>query len=305
MRLGVIANRPVLVDGDTALDIERTSNGRFPANPERLFDAWDALVEWAATADLDGQRLSLDGLQNPIPAPRQVFGIGANYLDHLEEAASARGRVGDAKALLPKDPLIFTKFRASLSGPHDAIPLPSRNVDWEVELVVVMGRRAERVAEKNAWAHVAGLTVGQDISERVMQLAGLAPQFSMGKSFPGFGPLGPVLVTPDALEDPNDLELGCSLNGRVMQKARTSAMIFSVAELIAYISTICPLLPGDLIFTGTSAGVGVFRKPSVFLRPGDTLVSWVKGIGELRNPVTAGPGYPEDDNNTNEEADHS
>jgi len=305
MRLGVIANRPVLVDGDTALDIERTSNGRFPANPERLFDAWDPLVEWAATAELDGQRLSLDGLQNPIPAPRQVFGIGANYLDHLEEAASGRGHVGDAKALLPKDPLIFTKFRASLSGPHDAIPLPSRNVDWEVELVVVMGRRAERVAEKNAWAHVAGLTVGQDISERVMQLAGLAPQFSMGKSFPGFGPLGPVLVTPDALEDPDDLELGCSLNGRVMQKARTSAMIFSVAELIAYISTICPLLPGDLIFTGTSAGVGVFRKPSVFLKPGDTLVSWVKGIGELRNPVTAGPGYPEDDNNTNEEADHS
>jgi 2-keto-4-pentenoate hydratase/2-oxohepta-3-ene-1,7-dioic acid hydratase in catechol pathway len=305
MRLGVIANRPVLVDGDTALDIERTSNGRFPAKPERLFDAWDALVEWAATAELDGQRLSLDGLQNPIPAPRQVFGIGANYLDHLEEAARARGRVADAKALLPKDPLIFTKFRASLSGPHDAIPLPSRNVDWEVELVVVMGRRAERVAEKNAWAHVAGLTVGQDISERVMQLAGPAPQFSMGKSFPGFGPLGPVLVTPDTLEDPDDLELGCSLNGRVMQKARTSAMIFSVAELIAYISTICPLLPGDLIFTGTSAGVGVFRKPSVFLKPGDTLVSWVKGIGELRNPVTAGPGYPDDDNNTNEEADHS
>jgi 2-keto-4-pentenoate hydratase/2-oxohepta-3-ene-1,7-dioic acid hydratase in catechol pathway len=304
MRLGVIANRPVLVDGDTALDIERTSNGRFPANPEGLFDAWDALVEWAATAELDGQRLSLDGLQNPIPAPRQVFGIGANYLDHIQEAASARGYEGDAKALLPKDPLIFTKFRASLSGPHDAIPLPSRNVDWEVELVVVMGRRAERVAEKNAWAHVAGLTVGQDISERVMQLAGLAPQFCMGKSFPGFGPLGPVLVTPDALEDPDDLELGCSLNGRVMQKARTSAMIFSVAELIAYISTICPLLPGDLIFTGTSAGVGVFRKPSVFLKPGDTLVSWVKGIGELRNPVTAGPGYPEDDNNTNEEADH-
>jgi len=305
MRLGVIANRLVLVDGDTAVDIEQTSNGRFPADPERLFDAWDNLVEWAATAEFDGERLPLDGLQNPVPAPRQVFGIGANYTDHLEEAANARGYEGDVTAMLPKDPLIFTKFRSSLSGPDDAIPLPSRNVDWEVELVVVMGRRAERVAEKDAWAHVAGLTVGQDISEREMQLAGMAPQFSMGKSFPGFSPLGPVIVTPDAVADPDDLELGCSLNGRVMQKARTSGMIFSVAELIAYISSICPLLPGDLIFTGTSAGVGCFRKPPVFLKPGDTLVSWVKGIGELRNPVTAGYGYPDDNNHNNEAADNS
>jgi 2-keto-4-pentenoate hydratase/2-oxohepta-3-ene-1,7-dioic acid hydratase in catechol pathway len=305
MRLGVIANRPVLVIGDTAVDLERASNGRFAADPERIFDVWDSLVEWAATAEPDGERLSLDGLQNPVPAPRQVFGIGANYLDHVEEAASARGHVGDVKALLPKEPLIFTKFRSSLCGPHDAIPLPSRNVDWEVELVVVMGRRAERVAETDVWAHVAGLTVGQDISERVIQMAGAAPQFSMGKSFPGFGPVGPVLVTPDAFEDPDDLELGCSLNGRVMQKARTSGMIFSVAELIAYISTICPLLPGDLIFTGTSAGVGLFRKPPVFLKPGDTLVSWVKGIGELRNPVTAGHGYPDDNNHNNEAEDNS
>jgi len=302
MRLGVIANRMVLVDGDAAVDIERTSSGRFPADPERLFDAWDNLVEWAATAQFDGERLPLDGLQNPVPAPRQVFGIGANYLDHIQEAASARGYEGDVKALLPKDPMIFTKFRSSLCGPHDAIPLPSGDVDWEVELVVVMGRRAERVAERNAWAHVAGLTVGQDISERVIQMAGPAPQLSMGKSFPGFGPVGPVVVTPDAVEDPDDLELGCSVNGRVMQKARTSGMIFSVAELIAYISTICPLLPGDLIFTGTSAGVGLFRKPPIFLKPGDTLVSWVKGIGELRNPVTAGHGYPDDNSQTNERA---
>ena len=296
MRIGVIANRPVLVNGDTAVDIERASMGRFPAHPEQLFDAWDSLVEWAASTKPDGERLPLERLQNPVPAPRQVFGIGANYLAHLEEAANARGRGGDAKAFLPKDPLIFTKFRTSLSGPCDPIPLPSRNVDWEVELVVVMGRRTERVAENDAWAHVAGLTVGQDISEREIQMAGRVPQISMGKSFPGFGPVGPVLVTPDAFEDPDDLELGCTLNGRVMQQARTCEMIFSVAELIAYISTICPLLPGDLIFTGTSAGVGLFRKPPVFLAPGDTLVSWVKGIGELRNPVTAGHGYPGDNN---------
>jgi 2-keto-4-pentenoate hydratase/2-oxohepta-3-ene-1,7-dioic acid hydratase in catechol pathway len=140
-------------------------------------------------------------------------------------------------------------------------------------------------------------------------LAGAAPQFSLGKSFPGFAPLGPVLVTPDVFDDPDDLELGCALNDRIVQKARTSEMIFSVAELIAYISGICPLLPGDLIFTGTGAGVGVFRTPPVFLKPGDTLVSWVKGIGELRNPVTAAPGYPadngNDDNRNNETGDRS
>jgi 2-keto-4-pentenoate hydratase/2-oxohepta-3-ene-1,7-dioic acid hydratase in catechol pathway len=305
VRLGVIASRPVLVDGKTAVDIERASKGRFPADPGQIFGTWDALVEWAGTAEPDGERLPLDGLQNPVPVPRQVFGIGANYLGHVEEAASARGQVGDVKGLLPKDPMIFTKFRSSLSGPYDVIPLPSGNVDWEVELVVVIGRRAERVAERDAWRYVAGLTVGQDISERVLQLAGPAPQLSMGKSFPGFGPLGPVLVTPDELEDPDDLELGCTLNGRVMQKCRTSGMIFPVAELITYISTVCPLLPGDLIFTGTGAGVGLFRTPPVYLRPGDALVSWVKGIGELRNPVTAGPGYSDETSHNNQTGDQS
>ncbi|MFD4525466.1 fumarylacetoacetate hydrolase family protein [Streptomyces sp. NPDC058470] len=297
MRIGVIANRLVLVAGHSAVDVERASKGRFPADPAQLFDRWQPLVEWAATAEPDGERLPLDGLQNPVPAPRQVFGIGANYLDHVQEAAAARGHTGDVKALLPKDPMIFTKFRTSLSGPQDPIPVPSGNVDWEVELVVVIGRYGQRVAEKDAWDHVAALTVGQDISERVIQLAGPAPQLSMGKSFPGFAPLGPVLVTPDEFEDPDDLELGCVLNDRIVQKARTSEMIFSVAELIAYISSIVPLLPGDLIFTGTGAGVGLFRTPPVFLKPGDRLVSWVKGIGELHNPVTAASGYPADDNN--------
>jgi 2-keto-4-pentenoate hydratase/2-oxohepta-3-ene-1,7-dioic acid hydratase in catechol pathway len=305
MRLGVIANRLVLVEGETAVDIERASNGRFPADPAQLFDNWEPLAEWAATAEpdvSDGERLSLDGLQNPIPAPRQVFAIGANYLDHVEEAAAARGYTGDVKAMLPKDPMIFTKFRTSLSGPYDPIPVPSGNVDWEVELVVVIGRYAERVAEKDAWDHVAALTVGQDVSERVIQMAGPAPQLSMGKSFPGFAPLGPVLVTPDEFEDPDNLELGCSLNGEVVQDSRTSGMIFPVGELVAYLSTITPLLPGDLIFTGTGAGVGLFRKPPVFLKPGDKLVSWVKGIGELHNPVIAGHGYSDGDDSQNTQA---
>ncbi|HEV3356367.1 MAG TPA: fumarylacetoacetate hydrolase family protein [Pseudonocardiaceae bacterium] len=294
MRLGVIANRLVLVDGESAIDVERASNRRFGADPAHMFDAWDQLVDWAASTEPDGERLYVDLLQNPVPAPRQVFAVGANYRDHVAEAAKGSGHTGDIGALLPTAPLIFTKFPACLAGPYDAIPLPSTNVDWEAELVVVMGRRAERVSEKDAWQHVAALTVGQDISERVLQMAGAAPQFSMSKSFPGFGPMGPVLVTPDALDDPDDLEIGCTLNGRVMQKGRTSDMVFSVAELVARISAVCPLLPGDVIFTGTPAGVGAFRNPPLFLKPGDSLVTWVKGIGDLHNSVTAGHGYIDD-----------
>src|SRR5216684_345396 len=118
MRLGVIADRLVLIDGNAAVDIEHASKGRFPADPERAFDDWDRLVDWAGSAEPDGERLSLDGLQNPVPAPRQVFAIGANYLDHVQEAAAARGHTGDVTKMLPKDPMIFTKFRSSLSGPY-------------------------------------------------------------------------------------------------------------------------------------------------------------------------------------------
>ncbi|MEA3019869.1 MAG: hypothetical protein QOI47_1393, partial [Actinomycetota bacterium] len=146
MRLGVIANRTVLVDGEAAIDLEQASTGHLPADPSALFDVWDTLAQWASTAKPEGERLPLDRLQNPVPAPRQVFGIGANYRDHVEEAARMTG----VDISMPGAPPIFTKFRTSLSGPYDPIPLPSRNVDWEVELVVVIGRRAERVSENDA-----------------------------------------------------------------------------------------------------------------------------------------------------------
>jgi 2,4-diketo-3-deoxy-L-fuconate hydrolase len=165
-------------------------------------------------------------------------------------------------------------------------------VDWEVELVVVIGRPAERVPEEKAWSCVAGVMAGQDLSERTVQLAGPVPQFSLGKSFPGFGPTGPWLVTPDELPDRDDLRLRCSVDGRVLQDGRTGDMIFSVPELVARISAVCPMLPGDLIFTGTPPGVGMGRKPPEFLRPGMTLVSTIEGLGELRNALVAGPGFP-------------
>jgi len=167
------------------------------------------------------------------------------------------------------------------------VVLPSNYVDWEVELVVVIGRGGHRIPENRAWEHVAGLTIGQDLSERRVQTAGRPAQFALGKSFPGFGPTGPVLVTPDELPDPDDLALSNILNGTVVQQARTSQMLFPVPELIARISAVVPLLPGDLIFTGTPAGVGVQRTPPRYLRPGDELVGQIEGIGELRTWFSA------------------
>jgi 2-keto-4-pentenoate hydratase/2-oxohepta-3-ene-1,7-dioic acid hydratase in catechol pathway len=133
--------------------------------------------------------------------------------------------------------------------------------------------------------------VGQDLSERTVQLTGPVPQFSLGKSFPGFGPIGPALVTLDDIADPDDLALRCGVDGETLQEGRTRDMIFPVPELIARLSAVCPLLPGDMIFTGTPSGVGMGRKPQRFLRPGSTLVSSIDGIGELRNPLVAGPDF--------------
>jgi 2,4-didehydro-3-deoxy-L-rhamnonate hydrolase len=276
MRLARIDNRPVLLREDGIVDVGRASGGRFGPDPMAPFRDWPAFADWAAAITQVDEPLRDRVLQNPIPHPTQVFGIGANYHCHIAEAG----------AKTPEAPLVFTKFPTCLTGPFDPIPIPVRTVDWEVELVVVIGVRAEHVRSGDAWQHVAGLTVGQDISDRALQFEGQAPQFSMGKSYPGFGPLGPSVVTPDEVADPDNLELGCALDGEVMQRARTGDLIFGIAELIERLSAVCPLLPGDLIFTGTPSGVGVFRKPPVFLRPGQQLTSWIEGIGELSNPTT-------------------
>jgi len=166
------------------------------------------------------------------------------------------------------------------------VELAGATVDWEVELVAVVGATADRVAEGEAWAHVAGLTVGQDLSERTIQFAA-GSQFSLGKSYRGFGPMGPWLVTPDELADRDDLALRCSIDGQVVQDARTSDLIHSVPKLIAELSAVLPLWPGDVIFTGTPAGVGVSAKPPRFLQAGEVVESWIEGIGTIRNRMVA------------------
>jgi 2-keto-4-pentenoate hydratase/2-oxohepta-3-ene-1,7-dioic acid hydratase in catechol pathway len=271
MRVASADGRAVLIHGEGIVDIARASGGSLPADPQLLYEHWDdvrALAERVTNADAP---LELHALQAPVPRPRQVFAIGMNYAGHAAEAGVEP----------PTFPPTFTKFPTCLTGPGATVELPSAFVDWEVELVAVIGRPAYEVAPGDGWRHVAGLTVGQDLSERVVQTRPPAPQFSLGKSFPGFGPIGPWVITPDELANPDDLALGCTVNGEEVQKSRTADLIFGVDALVHLLSSITPLLPGDLIFTGTPSGVGATRTPPRFLAPGDELVSTIEGIGTI------------------------
>ncbi len=272
MKIANSNGRAVLVLDHQIADIAEASEGRFGPDPMSLYDDWAAFVEFAAGVTTASGPLVEADLRCPIPAPRQVFAIGLNYRSHAEESGMA----------LPSVPATFTKFPASLSGPFDDIEIVGPSIDWEVELVAVIGRLADRVAEADAWQHIAGLTVGQDISDRHLQFAA-GGQFSLGKSRRGYGPMGPWLVTPDEVPNPNDLALGCSVDGETVQAARTSDLIFDIARLVAELSAVLPLLPGDVIFTGTPAGIGATRQPPRFLAPGQVLETWIEGIGTIRN----------------------
>lgn len=277
MKLASVNGRAALVLGDEIADVATACDGRFGPDPMALYDEWEVFKDFAATVSSATGPLVDADLCNPVPQPRQVFAIGLNYRSHAEESGMA----------VPAVPAVFTKFPASLAGPFDDVAVAGETVDWEVELVVVIGRVADRVATGDAWSHVAGVTVGQDISDRHLQFAA-GGQFSLGKSRRGYGPIGPWVVTPDELIKPDDLALGCSVNGETMQDARTTDLIFDVPQLITELSAVVPLLPGDVIFTGTPAGIGVVRKPPRFLQPGDTLQSWIEGIGTIRNNIVAG-----------------
>jgi 2-keto-4-pentenoate hydratase/2-oxohepta-3-ene-1,7-dioic acid hydratase in catechol pathway len=275
MRIGNLGGRLVIVRDGRAVDVEQASGGRFGADPQAVYADWEGFRDWAVSAALPaGVPFEPSELGAPVPAPRQVFAIGLNYRDHAAESGF------DVPEGLPP---VFTKFATSITGPVTDVTLPpGGHTDWEVELVAVIGRYSRDVAEADAWDHVAGLMVGQDVSERITQLAGPAPQFSLGKSFPGFAPTGPWVVTPDAFDDPDDLELTSAINGEEVQKGRTRDLIFPVPLLVARLSAVLPLLPGDLVFTGTPGGVGLGRDPQRWLAPGDELVSQIEGIGELR-----------------------
>jgi 2,4-diketo-3-deoxy-L-fuconate hydrolase len=283
MRLANLAGRAVLLDseGNGAVDVHKLTGGKFGPAARDVLDRWEAFraeVSGARLAEAERITYEIADLGAPVPEPRQVFAVGLNYADHAAESSLQA----------PDFPLIFTKFPSSLGGPAAPVSLPSAGVDYEAELVAVIGKEAHRVAEADAWSYVAGLTVGQDLSEREVQGRGPAPQFSMGKSFAGFSPTGPAVVTLDEITDPDDLAIRGWIGDEVLQDSRTKELIFPVPRLVAYLSGICTLYPGDLIFTGTPAGVGMGRTPRRFLRPGETLMTEIEGLGRLEIPLEQG-----------------
>ncbi|MFD8098935.1 fumarylacetoacetate hydrolase family protein [Nocardia fluminea] len=288
MRIANVHGRGVIVfgkDGDErAADIAAASGGRFGPDFGNIYPNWSALRDWVAELSpghLQNYSFVLDRAQlgAPSPSPRQVFAVGLNYRAHAAESGFE----------VPEHlPPVFTKYVSSFSGPDTTVTIPEGgNVDWEAELVVIIGRELHRAEPAHVWPAVAGLTAGQDISERISQTRGPAPQFGLGKSFPGFSPQGPWLVTPDEFADPDDVELGCSIDGEEMQKGRTRDLIFPVPTLVSKLSHTVTLFPGDVIFTGTPAGVGLGRDPQRFLQPGERLDTWIEGIGTLRQTFTA------------------
>lgn len=281
MRYGNLAGRLAVFTDGGAVDAEKASNGRFGPDPQSVYDDWDAFRTWASAVDGADAVPFTDGEPGaPVPAPAQVFAIGLNYRDHAAESGLS---VPD------RFPPVFTKFRSSLTGPVTTVELPpGGNTDWEVELVAVIGRRADRVAAADGWSHVAGLTAGQDLSERVGQLSGPAPQFSLGKSHRGFAPTGPWVVTVDEFDDPDAIALSCAVDGATVQAGTTRDLLFAIPALIEGLSAVTPLLPGDLIFTGTPAGVGAGRTPPRFLQAGDVLTSRIEGIGTLTQTFVPG-----------------
>ena len=211
----------------------------------------------------------------PVTHPQKLIGVGLNYKDHVEEI----------KGQMPKQPLLFGMYGSAIIGPEEAIAIPpvSKQVDYEAELGVVIGRRASHVSRESALDHIAGYTIINDVSARDLQFSD--GQWLRAKSFDTFAPMGPYLVTKNALGDGDGLGIELRLNGKTMQKSNTRNLIFKVPDLVSYISGIMTLETGDVIATGTPGGVGFVKNPQVFMKPGDVVEIEIEGIGLLRNSV--------------------
>jgi 2,4-diketo-3-deoxy-L-fuconate hydrolase len=218
-------------------------------------------------------------LHAPITRPQKIIAIGLNYEDHAAETG------GEA----PEKPIVFAKYPNTIIGPGEAIRIPpiTEQADYEAELAVVIGRPAKNVSESEALDYVFGYTNCNDVSSRDLQFSE-GGQWTRSKSIDTFAPVGPYIATRDEVPDPQDLSIRCVLNGETMQDSTTAKMIFPVAELVSFLSTGMTLMPGDLILTGTPAGVGFVRDPKVFLKPGDEVTIEIEGLGSLTNPVEAG-----------------
>jgi 2-keto-4-pentenoate hydratase/2-oxohepta-3-ene-1,7-dioic acid hydratase in catechol pathway len=274
-RLGNVDRRAVLVHGDSYTDIATHSSGALGSDPMEALARPDLLSELSATLD----ESSVTGLLAdvvlgpPVPRPQKVFGVGLNYASHAAET----GRES------PDSPLVFTKFPSCLVGPTADVEIRSDGCDYEGELVVVIGRGGRDIAIPDAWNHVVGVMVGQDISDRPAQFAATPPHFDLGKSFDTFGPTGPFVVSIDELRDRDALHITCAVNGEIRQDGTTSDLIFDVPTLVSFLSSITTLATGDLIFTGTPEGVGAAQ--GTFLTDRDVITTTIDGVGTMTNRV--------------------
>lgn len=281
-RLANVGGRAALVVGEHFYDIADLSGGSLGPDPMdvladlvALRSLGDRLDESSATGTLDDADVG-----PPVPRPQKVFGIGLNYHDHASEGG----------VVAPDVPLVFTKFPSCIVGPTATVELRGDRCDYEGELVVVIGPGGKDIARANAWDHVAGLTVGQDVSDRRVQRASNPPHFDLGKSFDTYGPTGPVVVSVDELPDPSALRIVTEVNGDVRQDGTTADLIFDVPTLVSYLSHITTLAPGDLIFTGTPAGVGFAQ--GRYLADGDVVTTTIEGIGTMTNRCVRVSDFP-------------
>ncbi|MCA9102152.1 MAG: fumarylacetoacetate hydrolase family protein [Pirellulales bacterium] len=251
-----------------------------PADMIGLLNMGPEGIARAATAATRGEGFSRESVRllAPVPNPQKVICIGLNYADHARESGVEP----------PPEPVVFNKFPSAVAAPDEPIRLPAcvAEPDYEAELVVVIGRGGRNISEQQALEHVVGYCCGHDVSARDWQLQKPGRQWLLGKTFDTFAPFGPELVTAEEIANPNELGIKLRLNGETMQDSSTREFIFNVQQVIAYVSGVCTLVPGDVIFTGTPPGVGMARDPQVFLKPGDVAEVEIEGIGVLRNPVT-------------------
>lgn len=285
MRFANLQGRAVLVvrgdDGtDRAVDIERASDGRLGSDPTVYVDlANHALLgELAASVSAnDAPVLDPALLGAPVPRPPKGLGVGLNYRTHAIES----GRE------FPTEPHFFGKTNNCVAGPFDDVIAPAgrHEIDFEAEVVIAFGRTCKNATEADAWSYLAGVTCGQDISDRGEQFRLPIKQFTIAKSYDTFGPTGPFLVTPDDLADKDALELTGVVSGEVMQQANTGDLIFSIPALVAWLTRFMTFGPGDLVWTGTPGGVGEARTPQRFLVDGDVIETTVSGVGTMRNRV--------------------
>ena len=272
-KLGTVSGKAVLIKDDHYYDVASLSEGAISSDSvealkfqTELSDLYETLSEENASGNLSEVELG-----NPVPKSPNCYAVGLNYRKHAEESGMD----------IPDVPMIFTKHTSCFVGPKANVEMRSDYVDWEVELVAVIGKEGKNISKENALDHVAGLCVGQDISDRPAQFATTPAMFNLGKSFDTYGPMGPALVSLDLLENCESLDIECKLNGETVQKSNTSDLIFNISSIISYLSEIVSLNVGDTIWTGTPSGVGIAS--GKFLKDGDVLTSSIEGLGSMEN----------------------